>query len=229
MYQRHLTRKGAGHRRKRLPRALMSAHIVQKVQSEEQEIAQSTVQVASNKKRSAKPQTTKHLAAVRNATNIYVKPILVSVVRFAQKITYTYITHSKKKVTTRVNLTRNMTDVTISEHDKRLFSWKCFSEDLKRKIESHLTNQKDEFLRYFPDVEPQNSPTSKIFHTSCKKKQLKCNSTVWLRKVVYESLESFWPIKFTYIGSICINVPLRNGILSTYGISYAASQQVNMN
>ncbi|KRZ54779.1 PiggyBac transposable element-derived protein 4 [Trichinella nativa] len=66
MYQRHLyieERKGAGHRRKRLPRALMSAHIVQKVQSEEQEISQSTVQVASNKKRSAKPQTTKHLAA----------------------------------------------------------------------------------------------------------------------------------------------------------------------
>ncbi|KRX18517.1 Zinc finger BED domain-containing protein 5 [Trichinella nelsoni] len=37
---------------KRLPRALMSAHIVQKVQSEEQEISQSTVQVTSNKKRS---------------------------------------------------------------------------------------------------------------------------------------------------------------------------------
>ncbi|KRX48762.1 hypothetical protein T05_13390 [Trichinella murrelli] len=37
-----------------------------------------------------------------------------------------------------------------------LFSGKCLSEDLKRKIIAHFTSLKDEFLRYFPDVEPQN-------------------------------------------------------------------------
>ncbi|XP_003377237.1 conserved hypothetical protein [Trichinella spiralis] len=42
-----------------------------------------------------------------------------------------------------------------------LFSGKCLSEDLKRKIIAHFPSLEDEFLRYFPDVEPQN-PISKL-------------------------------------------------------------------
>ncbi|KRY09206.1 hypothetical protein T12_13594 [Trichinella patagoniensis] len=112
---------------------------------------------------------------------------------------------------------------------------KCFSEDLKRKIESHLTNQKDEFLRYFPDVEPQNSiyklaRNPFLANVENLPYELQEEATeMQFNSLAKDSLESFWPTKFTYIGSICINVPLRNGILSTYGTSYAASQQVNMN
>ncbi|KRZ49559.1 hypothetical protein T02_1651 [Trichinella nativa] len=53
---------------------------------------------------------------------IYVKPIFVTVVRFAQKLTCIYISnqaHTKKKFTTRVNLTGNMKHAAISEHDAR--------------------------------------------------------------------------------------------------------------
>ncbi|KRX26755.1 Zinc finger BED domain-containing protein 5 [Trichinella nelsoni] len=37
-----------------------------------------------------------------------------------------------------------------------LFSDKCLSEDLKRKIKRHPRSLQDEFFHYFPDVEPQN-------------------------------------------------------------------------
>ncbi|KRZ88554.1 Zinc finger BED domain-containing protein 5 [Trichinella sp. T8] len=37
-----------------------------------------------------------------------------------------------------------------------LFSDKCISEDLKRKIKGHLRSLQDEFFHYFPDVEPEN-------------------------------------------------------------------------
>ncbi|XP_003369971.1 zinc finger protein [Trichinella spiralis] len=37
-----------------------------------------------------------------------------------------------------------------------LFSDKCISEDLKRKIKGHLKSLQDEFFYYFPDVEPEN-------------------------------------------------------------------------
>ncbi|KRZ73174.1 PiggyBac transposable element-derived protein 4, partial [Trichinella papuae] len=76
-------------RGKWLPRALMSAHLVQKVQSEEQGTSQSTVQAASNKKRSrcqlcdvADNKTSTR--CVKCNKYIYVKPILVSIACFAQ-------------------------------------------------------------------------------------------------------------------------------------------------
>ncbi|XP_003376634.1 zinc finger protein [Trichinella spiralis] len=37
-----------------------------------------------------------------------------------------------------------------------LFSDKCISENLKRKIKGHLRSLQDEFFYYFPDVEPEN-------------------------------------------------------------------------
>ncbi|XP_003378730.1 putative zinc finger protein [Trichinella spiralis] len=37
-----------------------------------------------------------------------------------------------------------------------LFSDKCLSEDLKRKMKGHLRSLQDEFFHYFPDVKPQN-------------------------------------------------------------------------
>ncbi|KRX22163.1 hypothetical protein T07_9600 [Trichinella nelsoni] len=110
MYQRRLYLEELGKalvapqilRRKRLPRALMSAHFVQKIQSEEQGTSQSTVQAALNTNKlpdinSAKPQTTKHLPA----------PILVSIACFEQKITRIYISLKIKISATLLILSTN--------------------------------------------------------------------------------------------------------------------------
>ncbi|XP_003373563.1 conserved hypothetical protein [Trichinella spiralis] len=105
--------------------ALVSAHIRRKVQSEEQGTSQSTLQGASNKKSSrcqlceATDNKTPSRCEKKKQLSLYVKPIFVTIVRFAQKITCNEA-HTKKKFISRVNLTGNMKHVTISEHDARV-------------------------------------------------------------------------------------------------------------